>query len=82
MAENETPQLITFRFPVTKQLMDDISTIVAEMNLEHDREMAALWARTSRYRRQRNMLAVTIGVIAWKSYRNYKAGWVKPLDKD
>lgn len=82
MAEKETPQLITFRFPVTKQLMDDMTKIVQEMNLEHEREMVSLWARTSRYRRQRNMLAVTIGVILWKSYRNYKADMKKPLGRD
>ena len=82
MAENETPKLITFQFPVTKQLMDDMTRIIQETNLEHERQMVALWARTSRYRRQRNTLAVTLGVILWKSYRNYKAGWVKPLDKD
>lgn len=82
MAEKETPQLITFRFPVTKQLMDDMTKIVQEMNLEHEREMVSLWARTSRYRRQRNTLAVTLGVILWKSYRNYKADMKKPLGRD
>lgn len=44
--------------------------------------MDALQVKTNRYRRQRNMLAVTIGVIAWQSYRNYKADMKKPLDRD
>lgn len=67
---------------VTEQLMDDMTRTIQETNLEHERQMVALWARTSRYRRQRNTLAITIGVIAWQSYRNYKADMKKPLDRD